>query len=93
MKYVQLSFDDIPGLKDIFDQLISELAIDETPTKGDLDLSNDEIDTYLNTHDDEETGLEDIEHALAHNILDFLHNPDQLLQAVHAYARFKEVNA
>ena len=92
MKYIQLSFDDIPELKDIFDQLISELDIDETPTKGDLDLSNDEIDTYLNTHD-EETGLEDIEHALAHNILDFLHDPDQLLQAVKAYALFKAINS
>ena len=92
MKYTQLSFDDIPGLKDIFDQLISELDIDETPTKGDLDFSNDEIDTYLNTHD-EETGLEDIEHALAHNILDFLHTPDQLVQAVKAYALFKEMNS
>ena len=92
MNYKQLSFDDIPGLKDIFDQLISELYIDETPTKGDLDLSNDEIDTYLNTHD-EETCFEDIEHALAHNILDFLHTPDQLLQAVKAYAIFKEMNS
>ena len=92
MKYVQLSFDDNPELKDIFDQLISELDIDETPTNGDLDFSNDEIDTYLSTHD-EETYIEDIEYALAHNILDFLHTPDQLLQAVHAYARFKEVNA
>ena len=92
MKYIQLSFDDIPELKDIFDQLISELDIDETPTKGDLDFSNDEIDTYLNTHD-EETGLEDIEHALAHNILDFLHTPDQLVQAVKAYAIFKEMNS
>ena len=93
MKYTQLSFDDIPGLKDIFDQLISELDIDETPTKGDLDFSNDEIDTYLNTHDDEETGLEDIEYALARNILNFLHTPDQLLQAVKAYALFKEINS
>ena len=93
MKYTQLSFDDIPGLKDIFDQLISELDIDETPTKGDLDFSNDEIDTYLSTHDDEKTDLEDIEYALAHNILDFLHNPDQLVQAVNAYALFKATNS
>lgn len=92
MKYKQLSFDDMPGLKDIFDHLLSEIEIDETPTRGDLDLSNDEIDTYLSTHD-EETCLEDIEHALAHNILDFLHNPDQLLQAVKAYALFKEMNS
>ena len=92
MKYTQLSFDDIPGLKDIFDQLISELDIDETPTKGDLDYSNDEIDTYLNTHE-EETCLEDIEYALARNILDFLHTPDQLVQAVKAYALFKEMNS
>ena len=92
MKYIQLSFDNIPELRDIFDQLISELAIDETPTKGDLDFSNDEIDTYLSTHD-EETCLEDIEHALAHNILDFLHTPDQLVQAVKAYAIFKEINS
>lgn len=92
MKYIQLSFDDIPELRDIFDQLISELDIDETPTKGDLDFSNDEIDTYLSTHD-EETCIEDIEHALAHNILDFLHTPDQLLQAVNAYAIFKEINS
>lgn len=92
MKYIQLSFDDIPELKDIFDKLISELDIDETPTKGDLDFSNDEIDTYLNTHD-EETDLEDIEHALAHNILDFLHDPHQLVQAVNAYALFKATNS
>ena len=91
MNYKQLSFDDIPGLKDILDQVLYELDIDETPTKGDLDLSNDEIDTYLNTND-EETGLEDIEHALAHNILDFLHTPDQLLQAVKAYTIFKATN-
>lgn len=92
MKYKQLTFDDIPGLKGIFDQLLSELDADETPTKDDLDLSNDEIDTYLNTQD-KEVCLEEIEHILAHNTLNFLDAPDQLLQAVKAYASFKAINS
>ena len=98
MNYKQLSFDDIPGLKEIFDNFEEifdnfdiKVEIDETPTKGDLNLSNDELEAPLTTHD-RDICLEEIKHKLAHNVINFLDDPDKLLKAVHALVLFKEAN-